>query len=506
MRLGKLIKYSGIGIAAAARSAWTGKRARDYLVESLLDQPGLPAKVAQIVAMRTGVAATQQASPRLSLEEVRRRIEDDTPALAREIEVISEEARVASLSQVHAARLKSGEPVAIKIQFPGLAEEIASQVDDFLELAARSPARAYGFTRESWGPFLKEKLLEEINYRAEARYQGEFRSTVRAPWLVVPRVFESFSTSTILTQSFEPSTPPDELRALRDSMARKHFADAAEMMTGMLARAIFQAHTIHCDLNPGNYGFRMSDESGSTSLVLYDFGSMLRLSNEQVKNIARMIARARGEIDDDWMALLGTMGFDTKKLDPLSSRLHQLMPALLEPFRARGKFDPASWHPGRMTDAIAGSDKWWLRTAGPPWFLYLMRTVQGWHHGLKLIGEPVDSRRIFEEMMAPALASSTPARTREKTGTDTAAKDVPWISSHLRVRVSEGTVTVVDLELPAAAVDNLPDLVPEDVAVRIGAQGLDLRRMATELTAARAPRGVVFEATHGTRHYRVWLD
>ncbi|NDE13496.1 hypothetical protein EBZ80_01010 [bacterium] len=510
MRLGKLIKYSGIGIAAAARSALTGRRAREYLVTSLLDQPGLPAKVAQIIAMRSSMDTTPRPAARMTMEEVRQRIEADAPALAREIDRISEDARVASLSQVHEAKLKSGEHVAIKVQFPGLADEIARQVDDFVDLAARSPARAYGFTRESWGQFLKEKLLEEINYRAEARYQDEFRAKVRAPWLVVPRVFEAYSSTGVLTQSFEPSTSPEELRGLRDVIGHKHIRDAAKMMpeimAEMLARAIFQANLIHCDLNPGNYGFRIDAESGSTSLVLYDFGAMLRLNDDQVKIIARMIARACGEIDDDWMALLGNAGFDTVKLEPLSGRLHQLMPALLEPFRARGKFDPASWHPGRITDEIAGSDKWWLRTAGPPWFLYLMRTVQGWHHGLKLIGEPVDSRRIFEGFMAPALASSMPARRHENTGPQTPATSDSWNSRHLRVRVQEGAVTLVDLEMPAIAVGNLADLVPGDVAVRIEAQGLDLRKMATELTAARAPRGVVFEATLGARHYRVWLD
>lgn len=502
VRLGKLIKYSTIGVAAAARSALTGRRARDYLVESLLDQPGLPAKIAQLVAMRSGLDTAHAPTRRMSLDEVRSHIEEESPALAREIDEISDEPHVASLSQVHAARLKSGGNVAIKVQFPGLAGEIASQVDDFIALAARSPAKAYGFTRDAWGSFLREKLLEETNYRAEARYQNEFRESVRVPWLVIPKVLESYSTATILTQSLEESTSPGELAGLRASLPRAHFTDAANIMVEILARSIFQANLIHCDLNPGNYGFRFNTASGSTTLVLYDFGSMQRLSIDQVKNFARMIARARGDIDDDWMGLLGATGFDTQKLAPLADRLHKLMPVLLAPFRGPGKFDPSSWHPGRLTSEIAGADKWWLRTAGPPWFLYLMRALHGWHHGMSLIGEPVEARRILDGFMAGALAASTPIAKRDWQPQEKSA----WISSHLRVRVSEGGESIIDLEMPASAVTNLVDLVPDEVAEKITEQGIDLRRISVELTTARAPRGIVFEASYGKRHYRVWLD
>jgi hypothetical protein len=62
------------------------------------------------------------------------------------------------------------------------------------------------------------------------------------------------------------------------------------------------------------------------------------------------------------------------------------------------------------------------------------------------------------------------------------------------------------LELPAAAIENLPDLVPDDVAQKILAQGMNLRQIADEILARRAPQGPVFEMNQGTRHYRVWLD
>ena len=512
MRLAKFIKFSGIGIMAAGKSAFSRTSAKKYLVESLLQQPGLPAKIAQLISMRTGLDSQHAESPRLSIEEIKARISEDSPELAGEIESLSDAPKVASLSQVHEARLKSGQRVAIKIQFPGLATEIADQVDDFVSLAARSPAKTFGFTQDSWGKFLKEKLLEETDYRCEAAYQREFSTSVHGTGIIVPKVMDHLSTRNILVQSWEDSTPPGELQAWRRSAGQGSLGTAADLMVQMLARSLFQANLIHCDLNPGNYGFRFNDARQKTELVLYDFGAMQRLSQEKVKLLARLIARASEQVDDDWCDLLHALGFDQEKLRPIAARLPKFMPALLLPFcngssGHSAKWNPTTWNPGQVMDEILGAEKWWFRTAGPPWFLYLMRTIQGWHHGMKLIDEPVDAWRIFYGMMAPTLASSMPTgplRKKDEPMADQIAK--PLLSNHLRVTVTEGRDTVVALELPAAAIENLPDLVPDDVAQKILAQGMNLRQMADEILSRRAPQGPVFEMSQGARHYRVWLE
>ena len=520
MRLAKFIRFSGIGIAAVGKSAFSRGSAKKYLLESLLQQPGLPAKIAQLISMRTGLDLHHAKSPQLSIEEIKARISEDSPALAAEMESLSDAPKVASLSQVHEGRLKSGQRVAIKVQFPRLSGELAEQVDDFVNLAARSPAKIYGFTQDSWGKFLKEKLLEETDYRCEARYQNEFSKSFHGTGIIVPQVIDKLSTKNILVQSWEESVPPGDLQAWRSSVGQGSLETAADLMVQLLARSLFQANLIHCDLNPGNYGFRFDRAREKTELVLYDFGAMQRLSQEKVKLIARLIARASDHVDDNWGDLLQALGFDEEKLRPVSAQLQKIMPALLLPFcqGSNGhpaKWNPATWNPGQVMDEILGAEKWWFRTAGPPWFLYLMRTIQGWHHGMKLIGEPVETWRIFREMMPPALAPALNSalapglptglvRKREDRMSDQIAS--PLLSKHLRVNVTEGQDTVVSLELPAAAIENLPDLVPDDVAQKILAQGMNLRQIADEILARRAPQGPVFEMNQGTRHYRVWLD
>ena len=508
MRLTKLIRFSGIGIAAAAKSAFNQHRAHKYLVDSLLDQPGIPSKIAQLLAMRGGLNSTHATFPRLSIEEIRDRISEQSPSLAGAIESISDRPRVASLSQVHEAKLFSGERVAIKIQFPGIADEIAEQVDDFIRLAAHSPAKAYGFTEEVWGGFLREKLLEELDYLGEARYQQEFGASIQTGGIIIPEVYESLSTKTILVQSWEESISPGDFSASRHSLEPVHFRDAARLMVEMLAHSLFQTKLIHCDLNPGNYGFRIDRESKTTNLVLYDFGSMQRLSPERVSRLADLMTHAPDRVKDGWRENLLALGFDDKRLQHIASFLPKIMPELLQPFRNESTWKPTSWNPGKTMDETLGADKWWFRTAGPPWFLYLMRTLQGWHHGMKLIGEPVEVAGIFRkfiEQVPAAMISTDQAHQITNHGTSDLMPR-PLHSKYLRVKVTEGRETVVELELPAAAIENLPDLVPEDVAQKIITQGLDLRMIADELLRHHAPQGDVFEMQHGMRHYRVWLD
>jgi hypothetical protein len=498
LRAGQFIKFTRIGAGAALRSAFSRDAARKYLVESLLEQTGIPAKIGQMIAMRAGEAAPGPA-PRLDMNQIQELIERESPVLAPEIDSIHNEPHVASLSQVHRAKLKSGEDVAIKIQFPGLGDAISQQVDDFLALAAKSPAKAYGFSSDKWAPFLRQKFLEELDYRQEARQQQEVREHFAGSSIVVPRVFEEFSTDRILVQQFEASTPVTSVRA-----AGIDPSACASLMVSYLEKSLFTHRLIHCDLNPGNYGFR--NENGSAFLVLYDFGSMQRIETDQAAALADLVLAAhpnKADAGPDWMSLLGALGFDATKLASAGGKIDTAMRTLLAPFGGDKKWDPAQWHPGREIDRALGDGKWWFRMAGPPWFLYLMRTVQGWHYGLRTLDAPVDTRIL--QQSATLAANHRSSGSSSAVSRTTAPTPPTLLSTHLRVKVTEGAETVVEVEMPAAAIENLADLVPDDVVARIKDRGIDLVALGRDLAWRGAPPGTVFEETSGPRRYRVWL-
>lgn len=494
---------------AAFSARLTRTDARQQIIKAFLNQPGLPAKVAQIMAMKSGVDAQQSTMPQMTLAEVRNRIEERQPTLAAEMRSISEESYAASLSQVHSAVLKSGEKIAIKIQFPGLAREIHGQIDDFIALAAKSPARAFGFSPESWSHFFKKKILDELDYTKEADNQEAFFRQCDPMKIVVPEVLRKYSCSQILVQSWEYSRPAAEVMGQMDDYPSDFEKQAASRFLELLMLGLFDLRIIHGDLNPGNYGLRIEGTSRNLKLVLYDFGAVEDMQTPRIDSLARLIARSRGMITDDWMDLLAQIGFDTGKLEPLTDKIDPVMMALLEPFAIPGSWNPQEWHPGRQLDEIVGSEKWWLRTAGPPWFLYLMRFIHGWHHGLKMIGTQVAIGDAVMERVKPYLAESGSGTSDTKRPGSTSSKIAehgPMTARFLNVLVTEKSEVIVQVELPAAAVENLADLVPETVGEKVAARGINLQVLGRQLAEKGAPRGPVFELEETGRNYRVWLE
>jgi hypothetical protein len=111
----------------------------------------------------------------------------------------------ASIGQVHRARLKSGELVAVKVQYPRIAEAIDADLRNAL-LAERASALIFrGLDAGVFTAELRERFLEECDYRQEAANQRE----LGALWsghddVFIPRVFDELTTSHILTTELGP--------------------------------------------------------------------------------------------------------------------------------------------------------------------------------------------------------------------------------------------------------------------------------------------------------------
>ena len=180
----------------------------------------------------------------------------------------------ASLGQVHRARLKSGEEVAVKIQYPNIARTIQS---DFRNMKALlMPMRLHkewDAIRNVWTDVFH--MLEwETDYEREASFLKKARSVFRAGEnIVVPRLFEEYSTRRVLTMEYLDGVHLDEF------LSQKPSQDERDRFAALMMRASFRiAHTAkiwYSDSNPGNYLFLKSGELG-----LIDFGCC-RVFNEE---------------------------------------------------------------------------------------------------------------------------------------------------------------------------------------------------------------------------------
>jgi aarF domain-containing kinase len=204
----------------------------------------------------------------------------------------------ASMGQVHRACLKSGEEVAVKIQYPGIARTVR---DDFRNLFFfLLPAR---FSRD-WENLrqqfedLRIRLERETDYSQEADMQERVRRLFREEdGIVVPRVHREHSTGRLLTMDFLPGQTIDEFLARDPSQDERNHV--ARLILRAWYRMLYGGRLFYADIHPGN--FLLLDDG---RLGLIDFGFMLELDDgawEQFRKIDR--PQTTGRRDDRLTAM-----------------------------------------------------------------------------------------------------------------------------------------------------------------------------------------------------------
>lgn len=129
----------------------------------------------------------------------------------------------ASLGQVHRARLKTGEDVAIKIQYPGIARAIEADFRNlFLFLLPARLTRDWESTRDQFDD-LRQRLELETNYELEATHLRKARSLFNdEDGIVVPEVHAQHSTSRVLTMERLEGVHLREFLARNPSQAERN--------------------------------------------------------------------------------------------------------------------------------------------------------------------------------------------------------------------------------------------------------------------------------------------
>jgi len=195
----------------------------------------------------------------------------------------------ASIGQVHIARLPGGRPVAVKVQYPGVAEAIRADLRN-AELVAvlfqmlRSVVP--GLTRadpKTVAAEVYERIGEELDYRIEAAHQGFFAAAYAGhPYIHVSSVIAEYSAERVLTQELaEGLRWPEAIgqpQELRDRWAETIFRFALGSLRRLCA--------FNADPHPGNYVFR---PDGSVSFL--DFGCVKHFARDDVAHM-RQIVRA----------------------------------------------------------------------------------------------------------------------------------------------------------------------------------------------------------------------
>ncbi len=171
----------------------------------------------------------------------------------------------ASIGQVHKAHLKDGTVVAVKVQYPGVDTAIendlkASQGLAFMINAVNKNVDAKAVVAE-----LKERLLDELDYRQELRNQQVFGELWAGhPLIRIPKVFPEFSAKKVLCQEFKRGL---NFYDFIEQANAKEKELAVYVLNDFVFESMNRFFCFNGDPHPGNYIF--NEDGGITFL---DFG------------------------------------------------------------------------------------------------------------------------------------------------------------------------------------------------------------------------------------------
>lgn len=189
----------------------------------------------------------------------------------------------ASLAQVHKAKLRSGEVVAVKVQRPDVEKTIKEDIEILLFIAHwLEKHKVLGGV-----PFIalveefKRWTLREINFNYEATNLRLFRENFKkSPDVIIPRVYENYSTEHVLTMQFIEGIPLHDITQVRKkenvrALMRKSYKAMGEM--------IFVQGLFHADPHPGNILI------SKNRIAFIDFGIVGRFDDKLRRTVLGLV-------------------------------------------------------------------------------------------------------------------------------------------------------------------------------------------------------------------------
>lgn len=169
----------------------------------------------------------------------------------------------ASLGQVHAAELRDGREVVVKVQRPNIRNLLADDIEFFHELAEFLAAHTSAGVRVDIVGIvqqLERALTDELDYRIEARNMATFRrSLAEFPRILIPRVIEAYTTDKVLTTERVRGVKIDTVSPLT-RLEHDFEPIAAELTRAYLKQITIDGH-FHADPHPGNVFVLLPDDT-----------------------------------------------------------------------------------------------------------------------------------------------------------------------------------------------------------------------------------------------------
>ncbi|CAJ0599695.1 unnamed protein product [Cylicocyclus nassatus] len=195
----------------------------------------------------------------------------------------------ASIGQVHKATLPDGRKVAVKIQYPGVAEGIDSDIDNMVSVLSIANVFPKGMYLDKFVEVIRKELAMECDYLREARATKKFRELLAGSKdFYIPEVMDDFTTNRVLTAEFVSGKPVDkclnEPQVVRDYIAAKFIE--------LCLHEIFIWRFMQTDPNWSNFFLGVHPSTGEPRMVLLDFGASRSYRKKFVDRYMKVIKAA----------------------------------------------------------------------------------------------------------------------------------------------------------------------------------------------------------------------
>jgi predicted unusual protein kinase regulating ubiquinone biosynthesis (AarF/ABC1/UbiB family) len=260
---------------------------------------------------RAALAQLRDNAPKFGYDDIRKVLEQDLGGRVDDhfAEFEREAFAAASIGQVHRAVTHGGDDVAVKVQYPGIAEAVEIDLRN-LHLILRLVKRmAPGLDVKAVGGEVRERISEELDYELEAQNQRSLERAFRGhPFAVIPRVHTEVSGRRVLVTDYLEGVRFDEVKKLDDA-TRDRYGEIVFRFFFDRERTLM----ILGDPHPGNY-LLLAD--GSVGFL--DFGMVRRVSAEHFDR-ERRLGQAIGARDAACVhELMSELGYlpDPEEFDP----------------------------------------------------------------------------------------------------------------------------------------------------------------------------------------------
>ncbi|BBW91039.1 ubiquinol-cytochrome c reductase [Pseudoalteromonas sp. PS1M3] len=297
----------------------------------------------------------------------------------------------ASIGQVHLAYQENGDKLAVKVQYPGIAKSVESDVDNVITLLTLSRLLPKDLDIKPLVNEAKAQLLAEADYLREADYLIRYKNALNGnAHFKVPDVYTSHSTQQVLTMEYVNAEPIESIT--EQPQSQRSFV--AEQLINLFFKEMFEFKLIQTDPNFANFHYQTETQK----IVLFDFGATREISTELSSAYLALFKAGSDNSREGVLKAASQIGyFKDDIMDNYKNNVIDLFLMACEPLRHDGEFDfKHSQLALKIKDAglalSAQSQQW---HTPPVDALFIHRKLAGLYLIAARLGAKIDVRALF---------------------------------------------------------------------------------------------------------------